>query len=111
MGDSFHAVNVIGYGLLSVGATTALGLDSCGTALNVTTGQIGGVDVNRAFFSIEDQGCRWRVDGTDPTSSEGHKMAVADTLSFMDANYHELLMAVKFISLTGTCKIRVTYFD
>ena len=111
MGNTFNAIKVVDYGLLSVGATTALGLDSADAALNVTTGQIGGKHVYRAFFSIEDQGCRWRADGTDPTITEGHEMADTDTLSFMDANYHEVLKAIKFIALTSTCKIRISYFD
>jgi len=111
MGNTFNAIRVVDYALLSVGATTALDLSSASPALNVTTGQVGGVDVYRAFFSIEDQGCRWRVDGEDPTITEGHEMADTDTLSFMDANYNELLKAITFIALTGTCKIRITYFD
>ena len=111
MGNTFNAVKAVDYALLSVGATTALGLDSASPALNLTTGQVGGVKIHRAVFSIEDQGCRWRPDGTDPTITEGHEMADTDTLSFMDANYIEVLKAIKFIALTGTCLIRITYFD
>lgn len=108
---AFRGLNVIDYSYLDVGNTTALDLSSATPPMDVTLGTVGGKRVRRVFLSIEDQGLRWRPDGTDPTVNEGHAMADTDTLSFMDANYEELLKVIKFISLTGTCKIKITFFD
>ena len=111
MGISERALNVIDYSTLDVGATTALGLDSASPAMDLTAGTVGGRTVRRALFTIEDQGCRWRPDSTDPTTSEGHELADTDILTLVEANYEELLKVIKFISLTGTCKIKITFFD
>ena len=110
MSITYHALNVVDYSTLSAGAT-AVTLASADPAMDVTAGTVGGVRVRRALFTIEDQACRWRGDGTAPEATEGHELADEDSLSLMEANYEELLKAIQFIAVTGTCKIKITFFD
>ena len=110
MGISYGALNVIDYSTLSAGST-AVTLASASPAMDVTAGTVGGKRVRRALFTVEDQACRWRADGTAPTATEGHELADADILTLIEANYEEVLKAIQFIAVTGTSKLKITFFD
>lgn len=77
---------------IATDAATAVGLtppSGCVSAL-VTTG------VN----------ARWRCDGTDPTTTVGHYLAENSSFEFFGDDVDK----VKFINLTGSSTIFVTYF-
>ena len=113
MGKTFHAIKPIGYSVLTLtSSTTAVDLSSASPAMNVTAGTVGGKTVRRALMTVEDATIRWRADGTDPTSSEGHELADTDILTLVDANYEELLKKLHFINTDGTTVyVRISFFD
>jgi len=94
-------VVVIDYATLTV-SSTAVGLASGSPALPG--------NAKRMFITIETDAVRWRADGTDPTSSEGHPIVKDDSISFTGANYRHLLENIKFIRVTNDAKIDITYF-
>ncbi len=58
-----------------------------------------------AMISPETQAVRWRDDGTSPTSSVGKQLAVGAELK-----YTADLKAIKFIEVTTSAKLNVTYY-
>ena len=66
---------------------------------------------NRAYLTAETDAVRWRADGTAPTTTEGHVLAVNDSISFTGANYRQLLEKIQFIKQTATAALKITYFD
>lgn len=110
MSIGFGALNVIDYATLSAGGT-AVTLASASPAMDITAGTVGGRTVKRMLVTVEDQACRWRADGTAPTPSEGHELADTDILTLIEANYEELLKKIQFIAVTGTSKLKITFFD
>lgn len=62
---------------------------------------------SEAFITVETNPVRWRADGTDPTSSEGHLLQAGDSLSiFGTVNLKNL----KFIRTGSDATLRVTYY-
>jgi hypothetical protein len=59
-----------------------------------------------AFINCEGQAVRWRDDGTNPTTSIGHVLNVGETLAY-DGN----LGLIKFIEVTTSAKLNVSYFE
>jgi len=102
---------VVDYAALDV-SSTAVGFDSASPAINVSGSvpTLNGIEVKAALITVELDAVRWRADGTDPTSSEGHSIAAGGTLSLIDYNYQKLLKDIKFIRVTGDAKVKVTYF-
>jgi len=99
MGIKNHGINVVGYASLTV-------TDSAEPLVDIPA------KANRAFFTVETSGLRWRGDGTAPTSSEGHALAVNDSISFTGANYRSMLDGILFITTTSdSAVLKVTYFD
>jgi hypothetical protein len=63
-----------------------------------------------ALITVEGDQVRFRSDGTAPTSAEGHLLNVDDVLSFVGANFQEVLETIQFIRVTGDATLRITYF-
>lgn len=60
-----------------------------------------------AYVTVETDKVRYRLDGTDPTSTTGHELAAGDTLTITGTNN---IRRAKFIrSGTGDATLRVTY--
>lgn len=108
MDSQLRALNVVDYAALTV-STTAVGFADATPAY--ANGQVNSKAVRRVFITSETDAVRWRADGTDPTSSEGHVMAVNTSLSFTGANYRQLLRDIRFIRVTSDATLRITYFD
>ena len=72
---------------------------SAAAALTVPT------DARLAIIQAETQAVRWRDDGTDPTTGVGMYMAALDTVI-----YNGKLSAIKFIEVTASAKLNITYF-
>ena len=60
-----------------------------------------------AFITVEDASCRYRIDGTDPTSSEGHLLSSGDdkTIEGLENLYN--FRAIREAPVDAT--LRVTY--
>jgi len=63
------------------------------------------------YITCETDAVRWRADGTDPTTSEGHQLASGDSISFTGANYRQLLEKIRFSKVTNTAALKITYYD
>jgi len=80
---------------------------SCGTGAAVTLTVPSGA--THAWVSVDTgsaaTGVRLTFDGTTPTASAGHFLAAGDALTFVDN-----LSALKFIGVSGTAQLQVSYF-
>ncbi len=111
MAISHGALNVVDYSTLTV-STTAVSLADTSPAMDLDKKTVGGKSVRRALITVEDNsGCRWRADGTDPTASEGHELGDTDILTLIEANYEELLRTIRFYTVSGDSKLKITFFD
>lgn len=61
---------------------------------------------NCAVIQAETQNVRWRDDATNPTSSVGMVLAAG-----ADMFYDGDLSAIKFIEVTSSAKLNVTYYE
>jgi len=75
-----QAINTLAYATLSV-AASIVGLADSSPALPDAA--------KRVYISIETDAVRWRADGTDPATDEGHVLAADDSISFTGANYRQ----------------------
>ncbi len=78
-------------------------ITSLGSAVGLAAIPAGGAKM--ALIQAEAQNIRWRDDGTNPTTSVGMILVANDTLL-----YSGTLSAIKFIEVTATAKINVTYY-
>jgi hypothetical protein len=93
--------------------TCCLGYQQLGTLTSATgltvpaRDPISGMDVkaNFALIVAETQDVRWRDDGTDPTSSVG--MLLKAGVIFQ---YDGDLSKIKFIEVTASAKVNVSYY-
>jgi len=60
-----------------------------------------------AFVTLEGGDARWRNDGTDPTSLEGHYLANGAQLEFMN---YRAASQFKVIAIAGNITIRVSVY-
>jgi len=99
--------NCIDYDYLTV-SSTALGLDS---------GTVGIPDrAKGCVITLENSPVRYRIDGTDPTATEGHLFNVGGVLSFdswtvPSQNWRQSLKAIRFIRTNTDAKLKISYFD
>lgn len=96
--------NAYAFETITPGASTALPL----TAAKLTPTTAGGIGKKacRVTVSCETEACRFRYDGTAPTSAVGHPLAVGERAVFEGT---ENLANLKFISQTGTSSLSITY--
>ena len=95
-------INVLDYATLAVDGAVTLVDDASPTL----PGQC-----KRVYITSETDAVRWRADGTAPSASEGHVLAVNDSISFTGANYRQLLENITFIKVTNAAALKITYFD
>lgn len=99
-----QGINVIDYSTLAV-STDAVDLVTDGDP--TLPGK-----AKRAYITCETQPVRWRDDGDAPTATEGHVLAKDDSISFLSANYRQLLEKIQFIATAaGDGALKITYFD
>lgn len=60
----------------------------------------------KALVTVETAAIRYRVDGTDPTSSEGHKLGVGDVLTILGYGNIKRFRAIR---VSSDATIKVTY--
>jgi len=97
-----QGINIIDYATLSV-AASVVALTDGSPSLPDTA--------KRMYITCETDAVRWRADGTDPTTSEGHQLASGDSISFTGANYRQLLEKIRFSKVTNTAALKITYYD
>lgn len=73
------------------------------TAIGVTAAKI--PNHNYAFVTVETDQIRFRVDGTDPTASEGHLFEAGDTFELMGGR---AIINFKAIRVTTDATLRVS---
>ena len=83
------------------------------TAIGLTTANVRGYGTNRyaaekVVITVESAQLRWRDDGTDPTSSEGHLANVGTVLTLDNRDRIEKFRAIRTGSTSAT--LRVSYF-
>ena len=77
-------------------------------AISLTSATYDQVGYNiQAFITLETAQVRWRIDGTDPTSSEGHLLEIGQNLSLNDSQAVKNFRAIRTGSSSGV--IKVTY--
>ena len=59
-----------------------------------------------ALVSVDSADIRWRVDGTDPTTSTGHLLSDGQYFEFFGDEIENLSV----IATSGTAKVAVTYY-
>ena len=103
--------NILGYVTFSA-ATAATGVCN----IDATTGALVSppFGAKGAILTVETAAIRWRMDGTDPTTSNGHPLAAASTLTFdswtSGNNWKQCLKKIRFIG-TATNVVQVSFFD
>jgi len=98
-------INCIDYATLTAASTGVSTLKDASPSITA------GVEVHRAFITCEDYDIRWRADGTNPTTSEGHLLEVGDAMPLMNASYQSFLLKWTCIATAGTAHVKITYFD
>jgi hypothetical protein len=63
----------------------------------------------RAFITAETAQMRFRYDGTDPTSAEGHLLNVGDILTFDDHQSITSFKAIRTGAVSGVIKVTYEY--
>ena len=59
----------------------------------------------QAFITLESAQIRWRIDGTDPTSSEGHLLEIGQNLTLNDSQAVKNFRAIRTGSSSGVMKV------
>jgi hypothetical protein len=72
------------------------------TAIGFTAGSIAGE--NMAFVTAETAQMRWRADGTDPTSTEGHVLPVGGSLELHGDTILSNFRAIRTGGTSGVLK-------
>ena len=101
--------NVLGYCTLTVSssavsfadASPAMDAEGVWNSLSKPSG---------ALITVEDDAIRWRADGTDPSSTEGHKNESGVPIVLIDWNYSEMLRDMTFIRVSTDAKLKITLF-
>lgn len=85
------------YGVRGFQQITSL---AAATALTVPSG------TEKILLDVEGAAVRWRDDGTNPTTSVGHRLTVGSTLI-----YEGDLDAIRFIQESAGAKLNVSYYN
>jgi hypothetical protein len=92
--------NSFDYESISATSSTAIGFSA--SKLSPTNGP----KPTTVFVTVEDNDVRFRTDGTSPTTTEGHKLAMGATLTISG---QEEIQHFKAIGVSGTGTLKVTY--
>jgi hypothetical protein len=79
-------------------ADTAVGLTG-------STYLVAGIKDAQAFLTLESGQIRWRIDGADPTASEGHLLDPGQTLTLYNLDYIRKFKAIRTGSTSGVLKV------
>ncbi len=93
------------YEVLTVGAAV-LGLS--GSKINPVTGSYARMAARAAMISSESADLRFRIDGGQPTGSDGHYLVSGDALVVSGTQALQQFRAVRVGDVSAT--LRVTYF-
>lgn len=89
-------------------STTAVGL----TSTKVTPSDAANTPAHgkafEVFISVETNGIRYRIDGTDPTASEGHPVASGEAITITGYNNIRRLKMIR--SGAADAAVKVTFF-
>lgn len=77
------------------------------TAASLTTTKSGGLEPGAALITVEGAPIRFRVDGTDPTASQGHRAQADDVIELHSADEVRKFRAIRESS---DATLRVTQF-
>jgi hypothetical protein len=97
----FGSTNAYDYEAINATSGAAIGFSSSKTA------PTNGPRPTSVFITVEDNDIRFRVDGTDPTTTEGHKLTTAS--SGMTITGADNIRKFKAIGISGTGDLKVTY--
>jgi len=68
-----------------------------------------------AIITVEDAAVRYRIDGTDPTATEGHLLNSGDIATFdswtTGLSWRQALKAIRFIRTSTDAKLKISWFD
>ena len=67
----------------------------------------GAAPPQHVFFTVETASCRFRIDGTAPTSTEGHPLLVGDRVNIVGLQSLHNFRAIRDTVTSAT--LRVTY--
>ncbi len=99
--------NCIDYSTLTVSSAALVMATSCAP---VMPSRAKGCEI-----TVESDQVRYRIDGADPDSSEGHLLEVGDVLTFdswtTNVNWRSVMAAIKFIRVTADVKLKISWFD
>ena len=59
----------------------------------------------KAFITLEDAQVRWRIDGTNPTATEGHLLDAGQNLSLESAEAVRQFKAIRTGDVSGVIKV------
>jgi len=97
-----QGINIIDYATLSVADSIVALTDGSPTLPDAA---------KRMYLTVETDAVRWRADGTNPATDEGHQLASGDSISFTGANYRQLLEKIRFSKVSTTAALKITYYD
>ena len=107
------AVNCKDFATLTVTNAAAVGLDDASPTLAAVLLAHGARAIG-VIITVEDAAVRWRADGTDPTTSEGHELADTDILEFdswtSGLNWKSVLKKIRFMAVSSNVKLKISYF-
>ena len=78
------------------------------SAIGITTGLISDMTA-KAFITVEDANIRYRIDGTDPTSSVGHPVTSGNSITLDTEQEIRNFKAIR--SGESDAKLQVTLWD
>lgn len=76
------------------------------TKIKPTSGLYSGIEADFAMVTVESNSIRYRLDGIDPSSSEGHLTAASDGFELHSAT---LIRNFKTTRVTSDATIKCTY--
>lgn len=80
-----------------------------GTAVGLTSGTYG--DANAAEITVETDQIRYRLDGTDPTASEGHLAKADDVIRLRQQHQLANFAAIRASAATADAALKVSYYE
>lgn len=101
-------VNCIDYSTLAV--------SSSAVTFGVDASPILPTRAKGAIITVETDQARYRIDGTAPTSTEGHLLEIGDVLTFDSwteptNDWRQVLNAIQFIRVTTDAALKISWFD
>lgn len=90
------------FGFETISVTTTVQTLSTTYVTNPISGTIPDI---AAYMTMETGDCRWRMDGTAPTASIGHKLSAGDSITIIGYDNLKNFKAILTGSTTGTLSI------